>query len=64
MSRRRHLAPNLKPPGGASCEPAILRGPAGATYSLVCDDMGRIEFVHPSGSLNFGDAVEVMAPHC
>jgi D-serine deaminase-like pyridoxal phosphate-dependent protein len=46
-------------------KPVILRGaPAGATYSLVGDDMGRIEFTHESDSLNLGDAVEVMPPHC
>ena len=45
--------------------PAILRGaPAGATYSLVGDDMGRIEFAHGSGGLAVGDVVEVMPPHC
>jgi 3-hydroxy-D-aspartate aldolase len=45
--------------------PAILRGaPAGATYSLVGDDMGRIEFAAAADELAVGDVVEVMPPHC
>jgi D-serine deaminase-like pyridoxal phosphate-dependent protein len=45
--------------------PVILRGaPAGATYSLVGDDMGRIEFADASDSLQPGDVVELMPPHC
>jgi 3-hydroxy-D-aspartate aldolase len=45
--------------------PAILRGaPAGATYSLVGDDMGRIEFAAAADALAVGDVVEVMPPHC
>jgi 3-hydroxy-D-aspartate aldolase len=45
--------------------PVILRGaPAGATYSLVGDDMGRIEFADASDSLEPGDVVELMPPHC
>jgi 3-hydroxy-D-aspartate aldolase len=45
--------------------PVILSGaPAGATYSLVGDDMGRIEFARASDSLAIGAVVEVMPPHC
>jgi len=45
--------------------PAILRGaPEGAIYSLVGDDMGRIDFARPGDRLAVGDVVEVMPPHC
>lgn len=45
--------------------PALLGGaPAGAIYSLVGDDMGRIEFVRPGDRLALGDVVEVLPPHC
>ena len=45
--------------------PAILSGaPEGATYSLVGDDMGRIEFARAGEGLAVGDVVEVMPPHC
>jgi 3-hydroxy-D-aspartate aldolase len=45
--------------------PAILCGaPDGAIYSLVGDDMGRIEFAHASDRLAPGAVVEVMPPHC
>jgi 3-hydroxy-D-aspartate aldolase len=45
--------------------PEILRGaPHGATYSLVGDDMGRIEFARAGERLAVGDVVEVMPPHC
>jgi D-serine deaminase-like pyridoxal phosphate-dependent protein len=45
--------------------PVILRGaPEGATYSLVGDDMGRIEFARPGDRLEVGDVVEVLPPHC
>ena len=44
---------------------AILRGaPEGATYTLVGDDMGRIEFARPEDTLAIGDTVEVMPPRC
>ena len=44
---------------------AILQGaPEGATYSLVGDDMGRIEFARPEDRLAVGDVVELMPPHC
>ena len=45
--------------------PAILRGaPEGATYTLVGDDMGRIDFAQSHDRLDVGDVVEVMPPHC
>jgi D-serine deaminase-like pyridoxal phosphate-dependent protein len=45
--------------------PAIVRGaPRDAEYSLVGDDMGRIEFAHRGDRLAVGDIVEVMPPHC
>lgn len=45
--------------------PAIIRG-AGrtATYSLIGDDMGRIDYYEPKDRLRVGDVVEVMPPHC
>ena len=44
--------------------PAILRGaPVGATYSLVGDDMGRID-LRSGSQLAVGDVVEVQPPHC
>jgi 3-hydroxy-D-aspartate aldolase len=43
----------------------ILQGaPADATYSLVGDDMGRIEFARAADSLALCDVVEVLPPHC
>ena len=45
--------------------PMLLRGaPEGATYSLVGDDMGRIEFARADDCLKVGDVVELMPPHC
>jgi D-serine deaminase-like pyridoxal phosphate-dependent protein len=45
--------------------PAILSGaPAGATYALVGDDMGRIDLAHAGERLAVGDVVEVLPPHC
>lgn len=44
---------------------AILRGtPEDATYSLVGDDMGRIDLLRPEDYLAVGDVIEVMPPHC
>ncbi|MDA1189239.1 MAG: DSD1 family PLP-dependent enzyme, partial [Chloroflexi bacterium] len=43
----------------------ILRGaPEGAVYSLIGDDMGRIDFARESDKMNIGDTVELMPPHC
>jgi D-serine deaminase-like pyridoxal phosphate-dependent protein len=45
--------------------PPLLRGaPAGATYSLVGDDMGRIELARADDRLAVGDVVELMPSHC
>src|SRR5262249_59311094 len=45
--------------------PLIVRGaPEGATYSLVGDDMGRIDFARPGDRLAVGDVVELLPPHC
>jgi 3-hydroxy-D-aspartate aldolase len=45
--------------------PRILSGaPAGATYSIVGDDLGRIDFASPDDSLEVGAVVEIMVPHC
>ena len=44
--------------------PGILRGaPAGAVYSLVGDDMGRIDLAG-GAPLSVGDVVELQPPHC
>jgi len=44
--------------------PLILRGaPPGSVYSLVGDDMGRID-LPPGERLSVGDVVEVLPPHC
>ena len=43
----------------------ILWGaPPDARYSLVGDDMGRIDFARPEDSMAVGDVVELMPPHC
>ena len=45
--------------------PQILRGaPEGATYALVGDDMGRIQFARPEDTMAVGDVVELMPPQC
>lgn len=45
--------------------PAILSGaPADAQYSIVGDDMGRIDLPEGSRVPNIGDAVEIIPPHC
>jgi len=45
--------------------PAVIRGAdPSATYSMVGDDMGRIDFEPPARPLDVGDAVEVLPPHC
>ena len=45
--------------------PEIATGaPAGATYDLVGDDLGRINFANPRDTLAIGDAVECITPHC
>jgi D-serine deaminase-like pyridoxal phosphate-dependent protein len=45
--------------------PAILRGaPPDAVYSLVGDDLGRIDLAGPEGRLAVGDVVELLPAHC
>ena len=45
--------------------PEIATGaPAGARYSIVGDDMGRIDFAHADERLEPGTALECIAPHC
>jgi D-serine deaminase-like pyridoxal phosphate-dependent protein len=45
--------------------PVILSGaPEAAAYSLVGDDMGRIDFARPDDRLAVGDVIEVLPPHC
>ena len=45
--------------------PEIASGaPPGARYSIVGDDMGRIDFSQPGERLEPGTAVECIAPHC
>ena len=44
--------------------PLINAGaPLGSTYSLVGDDMGRIDFPNPGDALAIGDRIEVLPPH-
>ena len=43
----------------------ILSGaPDGAVYSLIGDDMGRIDFAREGDQMSVGDTVEIMPPHC
>ena len=52
-----------RPPAAEHAD--ILWGaPAGATYSLVGDDMGRIDFARPEDTMAVGDVVELMPPRC
>ena len=45
--------------------PVIQSGaPEGAVYSVVGDDMGRIDFADPSDHLDVGDVVDLIPPHC
>ena len=45
--------------------PRIVRGaPPDAVYSLVGDDMGRIDLSTPDVGLSLGSAIEVVPPHC
>ena len=45
--------------------PQIARGaPAGASYDLVGDDLGRINFARPEDAMQPGDAVECITPKC
>ena len=45
--------------------PRILTGaPEGATYSIVGDDLGRIDLASAADSLAVGAVVEIVPPHC
>lgn len=45
--------------------PSVMSGaPAGATYSLVGDDLGRIDFADANDHLPTGAGFEVLPPHC
>ncbi|MSP82117.1 MAG: DSD1 family PLP-dependent enzyme [Alphaproteobacteria bacterium] len=55
----------LKEFASVSLDPLIPSGPlAGAPYSLVGDDMGRIDIADPARRPRVGDAVECIPPHC
>jgi 3-hydroxy-D-aspartate aldolase len=45
--------------------PVILSGaPEAATYAIVGDDMGRVDFAKADDALPIGAVVEVQPPHC
>jgi 3-hydroxy-D-aspartate aldolase len=45
--------------------PQIARGaPEGARYTIVGDDLGRVDFAAPHHRLALGDAIELVPPHC
>ena len=45
--------------------PRILTGaPEGASYSIVGDDLGRVDFTSAADSLAVGAVVEIVPPHC
>ena len=45
--------------------PQIARGaPEGARYTIVGDDLGRIDFAAQDDRLAVGDAIELIPPHC
>jgi D-serine deaminase-like pyridoxal phosphate-dependent protein len=45
--------------------PSVVNGaPAGARYSLVGDDLGRIDFADAGESLPVGAKFELLPPHC
>jgi 3-hydroxy-D-aspartate aldolase len=45
--------------------PSVVNGaPAGARYSLVGDDLGRIDFANVRESLPVGARFELLPPHC
>ncbi len=49
----------------AAFPPRLNSGaPAGASYDLVGDDLGRINFAHPDDKMRLGDAVECVTPKC
>lgn len=45
--------------------PTLISGaPDGANYSLVGDDLGRIDFLNDDDRLPVGSAIELLPPHC
>jgi len=45
--------------------PSVVNGaPSGARYSLVGDDLGRIDFANARESLDVGARFELLPPHC
>jgi 3-hydroxy-D-aspartate aldolase len=45
--------------------PSVVNGvPSGARYSLVGDDLGRIDFANTRESLGVGARFELLPPHC
>jgi 3-hydroxy-D-aspartate aldolase len=45
--------------------PSVANGaPSGARYSLVGDDLGRIDFANEGEGLTIGAKFELLAPHC
>lgn len=45
--------------------PSVVNGaPSGARYSLVGDDLGRIDFANARESLSVGAKFELLPPHC
>ncbi len=46
-------------------DPIVYTGaPEGSRYSIVGDDLGRIDFAHSTESLPVGSPIEVVPPHC
>lgn len=55
----------LKAFATGSGDPVIASGaPAGASYSFMGDEHGRITFADPGETLPLGQGVECIAPHC
>lgn len=55
----------IKEISAAEFPPRIARGaPAGASYDLVGDDLGRINFARSDDTMQLGDAVECITPKC
>jgi D-serine deaminase-like pyridoxal phosphate-dependent protein len=55
----------LKEVAGTAIEPTIVGGAGiGARYSLVGDDLGRIDFADPAQHSAVGSTFEVIPPHC
>ena len=55
----------IKEIAAAEFPPRIAHGaPAGASYDLVGDDLGRINFASAADRMQLGDAVECITPKC